>query len=65
MYFKLFLPRVRGGIGGARKRYVGLLDGKDAGNIEFVGMEVVRRDWTALAKRSNVSSIAASSPTSR
>jgi DNA polymerase-2 len=48
MYLKLFLPRVRHGTGGARKRYAGLLD---TGGIEFVGMEVVRRDWTALAKQ--------------
>lgn len=51
LYLKLFLPRIRHGTGGARKRYAGLLDGKDTGNIEFVGMEVVRRDWTALAKQ--------------
>ena len=37
--------------GGARKRYAGLLDSRDADNIEFVGMEVVRRDWTDLAKQ--------------
>ena len=51
LYLKLFLPRVRHGTGGARKRYAGLLDGTDADSIEFVGMEVVRRDWTALAKQ--------------
>ena len=51
LYVKLFLPRVRGGTGGARKRYAGLIDGSDTQPIEFVGMEVVRRDWTALAKR--------------
>ena len=48
IYVKLFLPRVRHGVGGARKRYAGLLD---TGKIEFVGMEVVRRDWTELAKQ--------------
>jgi DNA polymerase II len=53
LYLKLFLPRVRHGTGGARKRYAGLREGKDVDveNIEFVGMEVVRRDWTALAKQ--------------
>jgi DNA polymerase-2 len=51
LYLKLFLPRVRGGTGGARKRYAGLVEGKNGGGIEFVGMEVVRRDWTALAKQ--------------
>jgi DNA polymerase II len=51
LYLKLFLPQVRQGSGGARKRYAGLLDNKDANAIEFVGMEVVRRDWTDLAKQ--------------
>ena len=48
LYVKLFLPSVRHGGAGARKRYAGLIDGEDA--VEFTGMEVVRRDWTALAK---------------
>ncbi|MFC1680334.1 DNA polymerase II [Pseudomonadota bacterium] len=47
VYSELFLPAVRGGAGGARKRYAGRLD---TGKIEFVGMEVVRRDWTDLAR---------------
>jgi DNA polymerase II len=51
LYAKLFLPRVRRGTTGARKRYAGLLDGKQSGAVEFIGMEVVRRDWTDLAKR--------------
>ena len=48
LYVKLFLPSVRHGGGGARKRYAGLLDGER--EAEFTGMEVVRRDWTQLAK---------------
>jgi DNA polymerase-2 len=51
LYLKLFLPRARRSTRGASKRYAGLLDAGVAGNVEFVGMEVVRRDWTALAKR--------------
>lgn len=51
LYAKLFLPSVRGGTGGARKRYAGLIHGKGTEHIEFVGLEVVRRDWTALAKQ--------------
>jgi DNA polymerase-2 len=51
LYLKLFLPKVRHGTGGARKRYAGLVDGSSVEDIEFVGMEVVRRDWTALAKQ--------------
>jgi DNA polymerase-2 len=51
LYLKLFLPRARHSTRGASKRYAGLRHGKDAGAVEFVGMEVVRRDWTALAKQ--------------
>jgi DNA polymerase-2 len=50
LYLKLFLPRARQSTRGASKRYAGLLGGAEAG-VEFVGMEVVRRDWTALAKQ--------------
>jgi len=48
LYLKLFLPSVRHGGAGARKRYAGVLDGQ--AEVEFTGMEVVRRDWTELAK---------------
>ncbi len=48
LYLKLFLPSVRHGGAGARKRYAGLIDGQQ--EVDFVGMEVVRRDWTELAK---------------
>ena len=51
LYLKLFLPRARHSTRGASKRYAGLLGGADADSVEFVGMEVVRRDWTALAKQ--------------
>jgi DNA polymerase-2 len=49
LYLKLFLPSVRHGDAGARKRYAGVIDGGTG--VEFVGMEVVRRDWTELAKQ--------------
>jgi DNA polymerase-2 len=51
LYLKLFLPRARHSARGASKRYAGLLGGADGETVEFVGMEVVRRDWTALAKQ--------------
>ena len=52
LYLKLFLPRARHSTRGASKRYAGLLHGAaDADNAEFVGMEVVRGDWTDLAKQ--------------
>jgi DNA polymerase-2 len=49
LYVKLFLLQARHSARGASKRYAGLRYGKDT--PEFVGMEVVRRDWTALAKQ--------------
>ena len=51
LYLKLFLPRARHSTRGASKRYAGLRHGATADAVEFVGMEVVRRDWTALAKQ--------------
>ena len=48
LYRRLFLPLIRHGSAGARKRYAGVVEGEDG--VEFVGMEVVRRDWTELAK---------------
>ena len=44
---RLFLPRVRGGRGGSKKRYAGLAEGR----VVLVGLEAVRRDWPAIARR--------------
>ena len=49
LYRKLFLSPARHSTRGASKRYAGLRYGKET--AEFTGMEVVRRDWTALAKQ--------------
>ncbi len=51
LYARLFLPHARHSTRGASKRYAGLLHEAGSERVEFVGMEVVRRDWTALAKR--------------
>ncbi|HEX7000036.1 MAG TPA: DNA polymerase II [Gammaproteobacteria bacterium] len=51
LYAKLFLPHARHSARGASKRYAGLVHGGGAGAIDFVGLEAVRRDWTALAKQ--------------
>lgn len=51
LYLKLFLPRARNTTRGASKRYAGLVDAGTNQTVEFVGMEVVRRDWTALARQ--------------
>ncbi len=53
LYLKLLLPGMRHGRGGARKRYAGLAEpagGQGPVETVFVGMEVVRRDWTELSK---------------
>jgi len=42
-----FLPRVRGGREGSKKRYAGWKDG----GLEIVGLEAVRRDWPGVAGR--------------
>lgn len=51
LYRKILLPTLRHGSGGARKRYAGLVE-RDDGSTEvtFTGLEVVRRDWTRLAR---------------
>lgn len=53
-YRKFIITPARGTESGAKKRYVGLVvyDGKE--NLEFVGMEFVRSDWTKLAKEFQV-----------
>ncbi len=48
LYLRLVFPRKRSGEGGAMKHYVGLTE--ESGVI-FTGMEVVRRDWTDLARQ--------------
>jgi len=51
LYLKLFLPHARHSARGASKRYAGLVYQGAAASVELVGLEAVRRDWTALAKR--------------
>jgi DNA polymerase-2 len=47
VYERFFLPHVRGGGAGSKKRYAGLAQGE----LELVGLESVRRDWPAVAAR--------------
>ncbi|MBB6095385.1 DNA polymerase-2 [Povalibacter uvarum] len=49
LYSRLFLAQARNSTRGASKRYAGMRHGRDS--AEFVGMEVVRSDWTPLAKQ--------------
>jgi DNA polymerase-2 len=44
---RFFMPRVRSGAGGSKKRYAGWVDG----GLLVVGLESVRRDWPAVARR--------------
>jgi DNA polymerase-2 len=44
---RFFMPRVRSGQGGSKKRYAGWR----AGRLHVVGLESVRRDWPRLARR--------------
>ncbi len=50
LYRRLFLPSLRHGTAGARKRYAGLIVEGGKESIHFTGMEMVRRDWTELSK---------------
>jgi DNA polymerase-2 len=47
VFDRFFLPRVRGGRSGSKKRYAGWAEGR----LEIVGLESVRRDWPAIAHR--------------
>lgn len=44
---RFFMPRVRSGAGGSKKRYAGWVGGE----LLVVGLESVRRDWPAVARR--------------
>jgi len=51
VYTRFFLPTVRGEDRGRAKGYAGLIVDSDGDHVDVVGMEAVRRDWTALARR--------------
>ncbi|MFI5395501.1 MAG: DNA polymerase II [Candidatus Binatia bacterium] len=51
LYRRFFLPEIRGGKIGSKKRYAGLLVDAGTEQIEFVGLESVRRDWSEVSKR--------------
>ena len=53
-YSQFILTPLRGGEQGAKKRYAGLLKVNGEDELEFVGMEFVRSDWTKLAKEFQV-----------
>ena len=47
LFERFCLPRVRGGKSGSKKRYAGWTRGE----LVIVGLESVRRDWPAIARR--------------
>lgn len=49
-YRKFIVTPARGSEVGAKKRYAGLLSKNGEEEIEFVGLEFVRSDWTRIAK---------------
>ena len=51
VFARFFLPRVRGGKGGSKKRYAGWVGDPEDGRLEIVGLESVRRDWPRVAGR--------------
>jgi DNA polymerase-2 len=52
LYARFFLPEVRAGKIGSKKRYAGLVIEADGSErLEFVGLESVRRDWSDASKK--------------
>ncbi len=51
VYVRFWMPEVRGGATGSKKRYAGLVDGPRGETLELVGLEAVRRDWSGVARR--------------
>ncbi|MFP4400807.1 MAG: DNA polymerase II [Candidatus Woesearchaeota archaeon] len=53
VYKKIIFPRVRGSSSdkGAKKRYAGLLAKNGKEDMDFTGLEFVRRDWTEVSKK--------------
>jgi DNA polymerase-2 len=49
-FTRFFLPAIRGGGDGAKKRYVGLVKKNHKEKLVFTGLEFVRSDWTRFAK---------------
>ncbi len=50
LFTRFFLPAIRGGGDGAKKRYVGLVKKNNKEKLVFTGLEFVRSDWTRFAK---------------
>ena len=51
VYARFFLPEVRSGATGSKKRYAGLVVDGRGETLDIVGLEAVRRDWSGVARR--------------
>ncbi len=51
VYARFFMPEVRGGATGSKKRYAGLVIDPGGETVDIVGLEAVRRDWSEVARR--------------
>jgi DNA polymerase-2 len=50
LYLSLLMPKTRGSEAGAKKRYAGLVKEGSSENLEVVGLEAIRGDWTEAAQ---------------
>ncbi len=50
-YRRFVMPTVRGSEKGSKKRYAGVVENEGVPQLVFKGLESVRTDWTALARR--------------
>ncbi|MEH6582616.1 MAG: DNA polymerase II [Halioglobus sp.] len=49
-YKRFLMPTIRGSDKGSKKRYAGVVAGKDGDTLVFKGLENVRTDWTLVAR---------------
>ena len=50
-YLRFVMPTIRGSESGSKKRYAGLVEGKNGDTkVVFKGLEAVRTDWTPMAR---------------
>ena len=49
-YKRFLMPTVRGSEKGSKKRYAGVVAGRDGDRLVFKGLENVRTDWTRVAR---------------
>ncbi len=50
LYLSLMIPKLRGGESAAKKRYAGLIKKDQKEELEIIGLEAIRGDWTEAAQ---------------